>query len=534
MSSQPGTPFRHVFSDESEELLAPATFQIPVESVVRALRRAARKGADHLYETMLKIALMIEMKAQTYGLAIFYQKPGEPLTLKWAEGLDDAEMQVAETKVSAVLSKPEEHAGVRPGDQSLCLLLSYPDEQQQAAVIYGLCVRPLTPTQAKEIRILTEVAHLAHEHAALRDELQQTTANNPAGITITETPPNLKTVPDEPEHITLPGVVYESRALAELARSIDRIKDSKSTVLINGESGTGKELVAHAIHRLGRRAQSPFIPFNCTAAPGDLIESLLFGHRKGSFTGAHADHEGLIRAAEGGTLFLDEIGDLPLSLQPKLLRFLQDGEVHPLGEREPRRVNVRVVAATHKNLERAVKDGQFREDLYYRIAGLTLFVPPLRERPEDTAALISHFLTYHTRRNDRRDVRGITYEAIHALQNYSWPGNVRELGAEIERLVLYADQDAYIDVDDLSPRIRPANEQSKNRASQKDDGLSTPRTPLETMLEDTERRIITDTLKRCDYNVALAATALGLGSRQTLYKKLKRLSINLGDLLQDE
>jgi DNA-binding NtrC family response regulator len=322
-------------------------------------------------------------------------------------------------------------------------------------------------------------------------------------------------------------MVFVSRRMSELARAVERVKDSESTVLITGESGTGKELVARAIHRLGRRASAPFIPFNCTAAPADLIESLLFGHRKGAFTGAHADHEGLVRAAEGGTLFLDEIGDLPLHLQPKLLRFLQEGEVHTLGEKSPRKVNVRVVAATHKELASEAREGRFREDLYYRVAALTLEVPALRERPDDITALISHYLTHFARRNDRA-VAGITAEAIQVLQNYSWPGNVRELAAEIERLVLYADEGQTISAADISPRISPARPSAEYANS------SSGPAPLENMLDDFERRLITEALRLHDYNVARAATALGLGSRQTLYKKLKRLAINVGDFLQDD
>jgi DNA-binding NtrC family response regulator len=322
-------------------------------------------------------------------------------------------------------------------------------------------------------------------------------------------------------------MIFVSRRMSDLARAVERVKDSDSTVLITGESGTGKELIARAVHRLSRRSVAPFIPFNCTAAPADLIESLLFGHRKGSFTGAHADHEGLVRAAEGGTLFLDEIGDLPLTLQPKLLRFLQEGEVHTLGEKSPRKVNVRVVAATHKDLEREASDGRFREDLYYRVAALTLEVPPLRERPEDTAALISHFLTYYARRNDRA-VAGITAEAIRVLQNHTWHGNVRELAAEIERLVLYTDEGKAITAADINPRIRSAQ-----RATITTEEDQSP-VPLENMLDDFERRVITEALKLHDYNIARAATALGLGSRQTLYKKLKRLAINVGDFLQDD
>jgi two-component system response regulator HupR/HoxA len=202
--------------------------------------------------------------------------------------------------------------------------------------------------------------------------------------------------------------------------------------------------------------------------------------------------------------------------------------VHTLGERAPRKVNVRVLAATHKELYRAAQEGTFREDLYYRVAALTLQVPPLRERPDDIAALISHFLSHYARRNERA-VAGITAEAIGALQGYAWPGNVRELAAEIERLVLYTDEGCYIGTENISERIRPAEAEQQAE--------TTPgQVPahLENMLEDYERRVITETLRRNDYNVARAAVALGLGSRQTLYKKLKRLTINVGDFLQDE
>ncbi len=516
MSSPPSFSLRGAFAGDSESLpLSASTFHIPLDSAVHAIVRAAELGADRLYEAMLKTALMVEMKAQTYGLAIYQQRPGEPLTLKWAEGLDNNEVAAGEKSVEGWFEDKAPPQS-RAGDQSFSLLLSRPSAHYHGAAIYGRCMRPLTEGQVKELKILTEVAQLAHSHVSLRERAHDGPQTDQLFDSSTASS-------EDAQLYTLPGVIFESRELAELARCVNRIKDSNSTVLITGESGTGKELIAHALHRLSRRAQSPFIPFNCTAAPADLIESILFGHRKGSFTGAHADHEGLIRAAEGGTLFLDEIGDLPLALQPKLLRFLQEGEVHTLGEREPRQVNVRVVAATHKNLERAIETKEFREDLYYRIASLTLNVPPLRERPDDIAALISHFLTYYTRRNDR-DVSGITWEAVHALRIYSWPGNVRELAAEIERLVLYADHGEYIGVEHLSPRTRPAHLRAKVQ------GVKDAPAPLDDVLQDMERRIITEALKHHNYNVADAATALGLGSRQTLYKKLKRLSININEL----
>jgi transcriptional regulator with GAF, ATPase, and Fis domain len=488
------------------------SFHMPVASMVRSLCQAAASGSDVLYDVMLKVALMVDATAQTYGLATFAHKSGERPSLKWVEGLDEGEIGLAESRVGEAFAGADGALEMRAGDHEICLVLSLPTPRREGAAVYGRCVRPLTAKQACELRILSDVARLAHTHALLREEVHRP-ASAPAHAMLAAA--------------TLPGMIFVSRLMSDLARSVERIKDSESTVLITGESGTGKELVARAVHRLSRRSQAPFIPFNCTAAPAELIESMLFGHRKGTFTGALNDSEGLVRAAEGGTLFLDEIGDLPLALQPKLLRFLQEGEVHVLGERAPRKVNVRVVAATHKDLYRAVRDGGFREDLYYRVAALSVHVPPLRDRPEDVSALISHFLTHYARRNDRA-IAGITSEAIAVLQGYEWPGNVRELAAEMERLVLYTDEGAYIGVEHISQRVNASRPEGTAQAAE-----GTP-ADLDHLMEDFERRVITETLRRNDYNVARAAQALGLGSRQTLYKKLKRLTINVGDFLQDE
>jgi hydrogenase-4 transcriptional activator len=492
---------------------SPATFMLPLGSMIRALCQAATAGPDMLYDVMLKLTLMIDATAPTYGLATWTQAASEPPRLKWAEGLSEeeiaeAQVVVADALVSLATGQVSE---LRSGDHAICMVLALPGPASAGSAIYGRCVRPLTDKQARELQTLCDVARLAHAHVAL---LQLST------------PLKVATAAYADSATSLPGMVFNSRAMHGLAKSVQRIKDSLSTVLINGESGTGKELVARAIHRVSKRSVGEFIPFNCTAAPAELIESMLFGHKKGSFTGAHSDSEGLIRAAEGGTLFLDEIGDLPLALQPKLLRFLQEGEVHTIGEKAPRKVDVRVLAATHKDLEAEVKAGRFREDLYYRIAALTLYVPPLRERPEDIGALISHYLTYFSRRNDHA-IAGITREAIEALQNYAWPGNVRELAAEIERLVLYTDEGAYITCEHINPKILPAESRS---ATVEAGGHAN----LDLLLEDYERRVITETLKRNDLSVARTADALGLGSRQTLYKKLKRLAIDIGEFLQED
>jgi transcriptional regulator with PAS, ATPase and Fis domain len=452
---------------------------------------------------MIKMSLMVEATAPTYGLSIWATSDTGKATLRWAEGLEENEIALAEGTVSELFASKGRPQPAQEGDQAICLLLALPAGVREGAALYGRCVRPLSAEQARELNALSDVAHLAHSHQS--------------SSTI---PPGPRSVAAMPSVSSLPGMVFSSRAMSDVARNVERIKDSNSTILVTGESGTGKELIARAIHRLSRRSESEFIPFNCSAVPAELIESMLFGHRRGTFTGAMSDQAGLIRSAENGTLFLDEIGDLPLSLQPKLLRFLQEGEIHTLGERAPRTVNVRVIAATHKDLEALVKEKLFREDLYYRIATLTLKVPALRDRPEDVSTLISHFVSHYARKNERH-ISGITAQAIRILEVYSWPGNIRELAAEIERLVLYAEDDGYIRPENISPRMCPQ-------------GPTAQAEKLEDLLDDYERRVITETLKRHDCNVARASEALGLGSRQTLYKKLKRLAIDIGDFLQED
>lgn len=497
----------HPYPESAEALLR--TNQLPIGSIVRALCQAANSGPDLLYEVMLKLSLLVEATAPMYGLSIWSLESGQRPRLNWAEGLQEPELAVGEIIVNETLAADIAWPTIKEGDSSVCFVLASSKPGRAGAALYGLCVRALSAPQARDLGAIMDVTRLAHSYVSAGRAIQM---QKPAEDKINKT--------------TLPGMIFASRAMNEVARVVARIKDSNSTVLITGESGTGKELVAHAIHRLSKRCEKDFIPFNCSAAPPDLIESMLFGHRKGSFTGALQDNQGLIRAAENGTLFLDEIGDLPLALQPKLLRFLQEGEIHTLGERTPRNVNIRVIAATHKDLEQLVREKLFREDLYYRIATLTVKVPPLRERPEDISALISHYLSHYARRNDRT-VAGITWEAIRALENYSWPGNVRELAGEMERLVLYAEENGHITPEHISAHICPAS--AKNPDFEKRSGEN-----LELLLEDYERRVITETLKRNDCNVARTSEALGLGSRQTLYKKIKRLAIDITDFLQED
>lgn len=497
------------FDSESTNPSSINQVSLPVDAILRTVCEAALAGPDCLYEAMLKLSLAVEAVAPTYGLSIWAVGIEGPPRVKWAEGLDANEIDEASDLVSTVLATPNAAAQVKAGDVAICFPLALPSQRRDGAAIYARCVRPLTDSQAKSLKSIIGVTQLAHAYAATKLEPE-------AEIQVELQPAVLSN--------SLPGMVFSSRAMSAVALAVERIKDSESPVLITGESGTGKELIARAIHRLSKRSDREFIPFNCSAVPAELVESILFGHRKGSFTGALTENQGLIRAAENGTLFLDEIGDLPLPLQPKLLRFLQEGEIHTLGESAPRKVNVRVIAATHKELQGLTRLNLFREDLYYRVAGLQISVPPLRERPEDTAMLISHFITHYARRNDRR-IAGISGDAIRALESYSWPGNVRELAAEIERLVLYAEEDGFIGRSHIHPRILPATSNGDGHEMEQS---------LEQLLDDYERRVITQTLREHDCNVARTSAALGLGSRQTLYKKLKRLAIDVGEFLQED
>jgi predicted ATP-dependent protease len=242
--------------------------------------------------------------------------------------------------------------------------------------------------------------------------------------------------PEPPVDSLLPEFIAASPITRQLKQEISRLSRSSATILITGESGSGKEVVARAVHDLSVRAAMPYVAFNCASVPRDLFESQLFGYRKGAFTGAAADSPGVIRAADGGTLFLDEIGELPLETQPKLLRFLENAEVFPLGEQKPRRVNVRVLAATHRDLGLLVREGRFREDLYYRLNVVPLHVHPLRERREDVTALARMFLARLTSEGEKAPALGA--DAIRALESHSWPGNVRELRNVMERAMAYS------------------------------------------------------------------------------------------------
>jgi transcriptional regulator with PAS, ATPase and Fis domain len=315
------------------------------------------------------------------------------------------------------------------------------------------------------------------------------------------------------------GIVGASNALLEVFSVVDSVADSGCTVLVTGESGTGKELVARAVHEKSSRRSGAFVPINCGAIPEALLESELFGHARGAFTGAHATRKGRIALAEGGTLFLDEIGELPLALQVKLLRVLQQREYSPVGDTKTYKADVRIVAATNVNLEDAVRQGRFREDLYYRLNVIHLDVPALRDRHGDTSLLAEYFLTKVRERTGRVSVSWISAAAMRVLESYSWPGNVRELENAIERAVLLCSH-AEIEPSDLPARVC---------------GLAAEKRPLASALPDTgidlraaveafENNLIKQALDRTKWNKNRAAQLLGL-NRTTLVEMLKRKRI---------
>jgi predicted ATP-dependent protease len=270
------------------------------------------------------------------------------------------------------------------------------------------------------IQAAITVAALALEVAGLRSLTAEKTTEKVTAARVAE----------------VPGIVASSAAMRELVADVVRLAGSRATVLINGESGTGKEVLARAIHHQSPRAKRPYVTFNCAAIPRDLFEGQLFGYRRGAFTGATSSHPGVIRAADGGTLFLDEIGDLPLDMQPKLLRFLENGEVLPLGETAASRVDVRVIAATHRDLEEMMRTHQFREDLFYRLQVVTMAIPPLRERRDDVPALARHFVRRLT--PEGQEPPSLSQHAISALLTHTWPGNVREVRNVIERALAFS------------------------------------------------------------------------------------------------
>jgi two-component system NtrC family response regulator len=305
------------------------------------------------------------------------------------------------------------------------------------------------------------------------------------------------------------------RAVMEIVK---RVSQLDVTVLIEGESGTGKELIAKTIHFLSRRKNKPFIAINCAAIPETLIESELFGYKRGSFTGAMQDSKGKFEAADGGTIFLDEISQMPLSLQPKLLRVLQEQEVVRIGEVLPRKVNVRIIAATNQSLKKMVQEGTFREDLYFRLAVVPINLPPLRSRKEDIPLLINRFFKRAKQRHGFKNLK-MSKEVIEALIKYDFPGNVRELENLIERMVVLSDGEILKITDVPEHILKPKSDLNDVRIDLPSDGIQ---------LEEVEREIIRRALQMNDWNQSKTARYLGI-TRSALIYRMKKFGLDKAD-----
>jgi DNA-binding NtrC family response regulator/tetratricopeptide (TPR) repeat protein len=363
---------------------------------------------------------------------------------------------------------------------------------------------PVTEPQRRKFRLLTAVARQGFELCGLRER--------PAKAAEQQGERTLEPL--------LPGFICASAAMTRVADQIQRVQGQTLTVLITGESGTGKDLIARAIHAGSPRRMAAFLPFNCTTMTRDLASSQLFGHRRGSFTGAMTDQPGLIRSAAGGTLFLDEIGDVPLDVQPQLLRFLEQGEILPIGETRPQAIDVRVLAATNADLEQRVAEGKFREDLYYRLSVIRIDVPPLRARREEIPHLSTFFLREACDRLAKPEV-SLSSETLDVFARYHWPGNVRQLFNEIQRAVAMTTPGGTIEPEHLSTDLSTQRLAGASGAAAVG-GWAPEAGTLAENIEKVERTIIAATLEKTGNNISESARLLGL-TRRGLYMKMARL-----------
>jgi DNA-binding NtrC family response regulator/tetratricopeptide (TPR) repeat protein len=386
--------------------------------------------------------------------------------------------------------------------------LGHDGDDQRAAIIAS--PKPVSQMVSRRLRMIAAVARQGFALCRARDRGAQ--AVEPTGLRSLDA--------------ILPGFVCASAAMHRVVEQIQRLQGNDLTVLITGESGTGKELVARAIHLGSPRAGGMFLPYNCTTTTRELADSQLFGHRRGAFTGAVNDQAGLVRSAAGGTLFLDEIGDLPLEVQPKLLRFLEQSEIMPVGETRPQRVDVRVVTATNADLEQRVAEGKFREDLYYRLTVIRIHVPPLRERREEIPHLCALFLREACERLGKPDVQ-LSADALDLFSQHWWPGNVRQLRNEIQRAVALSAPGGLVVPEHLSPGFAALKEELRTTPTGAPSAAPLPAgedLPLAAAVEQLERQMIRSTLERTAGNISESARLLGL-TRRGLYLKMRRLGL---------
>jgi DNA-binding NtrC family response regulator/tetratricopeptide (TPR) repeat protein len=505
-------------------LPAPAAFELSNAVVLRLI------GASSAREFLLQELVTIIRESFECIPVIAFEEVGpgkfKHVAISGGDGSEAASLGEAIKEALASSS-----AG--PGDGVLHKLRA----GEGAPFVLYLGARSARPPRKEAIEPLLKLAESCLELCALREQ--------------TRSVMEYEAVTLKPE-LYLPGLVFSSPVMQSLVEDIHKIRSSRVTVLITGESGTGKEVFARAIHMLSERREGPFVPFNCTVAPGEIITSQLFGHKKGAFTGAVSDYPGVIRTAAGGTLFLDEVGDLTPEVQPKLLRFLQEGEIQPLGESKPAHVDVRVIAATNSDIERLVAEGRFREDLYYRLNIIRLRIPPLRERREEIPLLAEHFLNLYSQQSNKEGIT-LSPQVLDLLMVYDWPGNVRQLANEMQRLVAYIAPGGTITERDLSPTIfrgsappRAAAHGGKSLAAVTNELMSgmqegetlgsladeyplqvryhPGRQTLGDLFSELERQLIIESMRRHKGKRTRVCEELGI-TRKGLYLKLRRYKI---------
>ncbi|MCB1843424.1 MAG: PEP-CTERM-box response regulator transcription factor [Halioglobus sp.] len=449
------------------------------------------------------------MKKDKRTLLVVEDDKGLQSQLRWA--FEDFEVEIAGDRTEAVnqfrriqpgvvlldLGLPPDPGGVTEGLATLRELLSLAAETK-VIIVTG------DDDRANAVKAIAMGAYDFHQKPA-DPELLALLVDRAQQLYELERE-NLR-LQNSAQHMPLRGIITASPQMLKVCRTIEKVAPSDITTLLLGASGTGKERCAQALHELSPRAKGPMIAINCAAIPENLLESELFGYEKGAFTGAAKQTPGKIEYADGGTLFLDEIGDLPMELQAKLLRFLQERIVERIGGRKEIPVDVRILCATHQNLSDLIQKGQFREDLYYRISEIVIEIPPLREREGDVVVLAKSFLNQLAREYNS-GVKGFTPEAIAAMEAYSWPGNVRELESKVKRGVIMADG-TQITAEDMELEESRAEPMPLN---------------LREVREDAERKAILRAMNHCDQNITDAASVLGI-TRPTLYNLLEKLGL---------
>jgi hydrogenase-4 transcriptional activator len=474
---------------------------------------APGEADDVIVRRLVDAAVMPDLLAIETAAALSEAAGNDPAAVFVRSGVDDVRV-VATAACDAESARAMARtalAGVPDaGGQVWIEPLGHEGDDERAALVSSS--RPMGHATSRRLRMVGAVARQGFALCRTRDRAAQPRESR------------VQTTLDA----IMPGFVCASAAMARVVEQIQRLQGHDLTVLITGESGTGKELVARAVHIGSRRSGGTFLPYNCTTTTRELADSQLFGHRRGSFTGAVNDQPGLIRSAVGGSLFLDEIGDLPLEVQPKLLRFLEQSEIMPIGETRPQRVDVRVITATNADLEQRVAEGKFREDLYYRLTVIRIHVPPLRERREEIPHLCALFLREACERLAKPDVQ-LSSEALDLFSHHWWPGNVRQLKNEIQRAVALSGPAGLVGVEHLSPGFAAlADDAAQPRVEGRT--AAPPDLPLGLAVEQLEREMIRSTLRRSAGNVSETARTLGL-TRRGLYLKMRRLGVDGGQEL---